>query len=997
MQQEKICRTLLCENDSLLEATYSLFLEYFGYQNFTIKPNEINKINLIKKINPDLILIDANALNEDVSSALEIIKLNFKSLPIILISNKYDLNKLNEKIISNIDFIIPKPIEKDFFKHFLEFSFQSNLLNKKKEISASFYDLIDIGISLIDYNGQIYFLNKLLKKQLKLEHKYLYENLNISYNFFKKEIIDEILQKGFCSKYFFINQNNDNKIFKINFIQLNEPSNYIIAIFHEETEKFNYLTDFIKSANFLSLILDNSLNSYLLFNEHRNLIFFNKTAYSFFKKNFNITLVNDLKLNEIFKNFYKNEELEKLFFQTLNNINHQINETIYFNNEKFHLNFTWLPLILNENLKYVLIKIINNTYLLSLEERFISLIEELNTIYNTSIQRFYLTDLNYRLISFNRAAKDIIYKEFGRILKKGDNVLELISTDERREFFKKNFELAKKGEKISYVEEYLLRGEKRYNEIHLDPIINEKGEINLILIWTLDITEKQLYLQKIEEANKRYELIVKGSNDGIFDWDFVNKNYYFSPRWKNLLGYEEDELPNSLEIRDALIHPNDKERVSALLNDFFNNVIQEYETEFRLRHKNGNYIWVIERGEIYRDKDGKVLRFAGAITDITHLKQTEENLRKINKTLQEERELFIMGNVIIMRVEAVTHKFKYISENVKNVLGYNPEEFISGKITYDKLIHPNDYTFHLQEREKAIKNNIKRIEYTPYRMRRIDGTYVWVKDFSTIIYDQEQKSEFFLSYLIDITELKEKEEQLKLSNLRYQSLFTESSDAIFLLDEYTIIDLNKSSLRLLNIEDKDEVLNSSILKILSTANNNIKSIFNEMMYNALLDIPQKKHLKLIINNKQIDVEVTMSLIVLNNKKLCFQLIAHDISDRIKIEKILKENEERIKNLIDALPDLLFIIDNNYNYLYFKPDREKKLANENTNVIGKNLKDFFSDETYQIFKEKIDNCLNEKKMEILVYEMKTPIGIRKFEARLVPISENQVLKIVRDIT
>ena len=175
-----------------------------------------------------------------------------------------------------------------------------------------------------------------------------------------------------------------------------------------------------------------------------------------------------------------------------------------------------------------------------------------------------------------------------------------------------------------------------WNETHLDPILNAKGEITRILIWTIDITEQEKNVQALQESQKRYSLIANGANDGLWDWDLRTNKIYLSPRWKNLLGYKEDEISNKFGIHDKLIHPEDRDRCEEELQKYLNGEIDIYSVEIRLKHKSGNYIWVLERGFAQRDENGKPVRIAGSITDISEQKNIEEKLRNANKQLLEE-------------------------------------------------------------------------------------------------------------------------------------------------------------------------------------------------------------------------------------------------------------------------------------------------------------------------------------------------------------------------
>ncbi|SFL71286.1 PAS domain S-box-containing protein [Desulfomicrobium norvegicum] len=141
-----------------------------------------------------------------------------------------------------------------------------------------------------------------------------------------------------------------------------------------------------------------------------------------------------------------------------------------------------------------------------------------------------------------------------------------------------------------------------------------------------DVTERSRILDTLRQAQERLSLAIAGSNDGIWDWDRVSDQVYFSPRWKEIIGYEDHELRNDLEEWRSRIHPEDRARVLDVNNQFFTSSASHFVIEYRLRHKDGSYRWVMGRGTCLRDKDGVPYRMAGSHADITERKAMELEL-----------------------------------------------------------------------------------------------------------------------------------------------------------------------------------------------------------------------------------------------------------------------------------------------------------------------------------------------------------------------------------
>ena len=140
--------------------------------------------------------------------------------------------------------------------------------------------------------------------------------------------------------------------------------------------------------------------------------------------------------------------------------------------------------------------------------------------------------------------------------------------------------------------------------------------------------------EALEASEERLSLVIKGSNDGIWDWNVKTNDVYFSPRWKSMLGYEDHEIKNNLVAWENLIHPDDLERARNVINHHFENITPSYQLEHRLRHKDGSYRWILARGVASRNEDGSPVRMAGSHVDLTELKQAEQKLRQTNESLR---------------------------------------------------------------------------------------------------------------------------------------------------------------------------------------------------------------------------------------------------------------------------------------------------------------------------------------------------------------------------
>ncbi len=150
----------------------------------------------------------------------------------------------------------------------------------------------------------------------------------------------------------------------------------------------------------------------------------------------------------------------------------------------------------------------------------------------------------------------------------------------------------------------------------------------------IDIRARKAAEEELQRSREQFELAVDGSNDGIWDWDLRTNTLYLSRKWKEQLGYSDGELENVFSTFENLIHDEDKQRVFDYVEQYLQSCVRRYNIEFRMRHKNGSYRWILARGEAVRDDAGVPVRMAGSHTDMTDYKKAQERLEEFARQME---------------------------------------------------------------------------------------------------------------------------------------------------------------------------------------------------------------------------------------------------------------------------------------------------------------------------------------------------------------------------
>ena len=158
--------------------------------------------------------------------------------------------------------------------------------------------------------------------------------------------------------------------------------------------------------------------------------------------------------------------------------------------------------------------------------------------------------------------------------------------------------------------------------------------------------------EALRQTEERFLLAMEGARDGLWDWNIDTGDVYFSPHYSTMLGYAENELRAHVETWLDLVHPDDLSHVQPVLQAYLAQQLDTYEVEFRMRHKEGSYRWILARGVALFNKAGQPYRMAGCHTDLTEKKRSEQQLKAVNKGLEEANALLEQRTAALEAINA---------------------------------------------------------------------------------------------------------------------------------------------------------------------------------------------------------------------------------------------------------------------------------------------------------------------------------------------------------
>lgn len=464
----------------------------------------------------------------------------------------------------------------------------------------------------------------------------------------------------------------------------------------------------------------------------------------------------------------------------------------------------------------------------------------------------------------------------------------------------------------------LQKGDKQlWWEVLIIPETDPTNNQQSVLIILKDITRYKEIEEKLFESEQRYQMATEAADLGIWDYIVSTGKTFYSRRWKSILGYYPDEIEDNFSVWENLLHPEDKDRMISYITNFIDGNLRLYEAEFRMRHKNGHYVWIKSRATVLRDENEKAIRMLGTHRDITEEKMSESELKKLHQA--------VFQSPISVIITDKDGRIEFFNPAFCKITGWNDQELIGKKTNILKSgFHPANYYDKLwktinagNEWQGEFKNRKKNGEFfwelasiSPIRNSfgtithfvKISENITYLKKIEKDLKKAKQDAEAANNYknhflanmsheirtpintIIGFSELIKSENLSAQKRSKYSEIIEENSQALLrLIDD--IIDVAKIEANELKIKKEACSLGDMFSELEMTYNNFLKRK-QKRSVELVFRIPEEAHhdviftdsyrLKQILNNLYINAlkyteagHIEIGYTILNENKLRF--------------------------------------------------------------------------------------------------------------------------------
>jgi PAS domain S-box-containing protein len=439
--------------------------------------------------------------------------------------------------------------------------------------------------------------------------------------------------------------------------------------------------------------------------------------------------------------------------------------------------------------------------------------------------------------------------------------------------------------------------------------------------------------RKERESRERLEMSLEGGHLGIWDMDLENNKMFHNERWMSYLGYDHDEIGGTFESWEELIHPNDRDITSEMLQDHIDGKSDVYENELRIKVSNGDWKWIYQRGRITEtNDDGVPTRITGTHQDITSRKAAEIELVESEERF---RNIFERSNLGIYRTSP-GGKVLLANEALAHILGYNDvDDLMKRDISKEG--------YHDPEERNSFMRRIERdgvIQGSEILWRKKNGDMIFVNETARCVRDEEGNTLFYEGTVEDVTERKQAQEALLQSQRQLETILENVQSGIMIIDaeDHTILDANPKALEIYDLK-KESVINRSYDEIFCGSQEGkcpLTKIGSGNKNDEAEFITEK--------GRKISILKTESEVEIQGRRMLIESFV-DVTEQRRMREELKEEKEKFESISSSAQDAIVMIDNLGKITFWNEAAERIFGYGRDDMMGCNFHKIITPDYY----------------------------------------------------